>query len=258
MKTAGRMRTTTLALLLAGLTVGSGCLKMEADLLLRKDATGKFSVEWWIRDNVTDQVQAVLRLQKQLAMLQSTNAPAIDNEGIMMQVLMPDQERLTKLIEPYTKYGVRVDHLRVDARDAQRHVTIRLLFDDLEKLAKADIFKRYGFNLSQRTNGDYQFSRTAVAPLDPKSIPPMKPADRRQSLAPVLNGMSVVFNLFTPGRIKASNASSFQTYRAQWAFRFEDDPNVLLTMQNQDMQVLFDGLDSRLPEVTGGGKPQEQ
>jgi len=240
----------TLRLTLAGLALlAAGCINIDQTLDIQKDASGSFDLIYSISEQAVTQIEAMLKLKEQMAMAAGETAPATDEDRHVSLLLSPTEDQIRREIKKYAEYGITVESLTVESKNAWRHVQLKVLFKNLADVAQTDFFPQYGFSLSRNSNGDYVFFRanenkdysTSMDLIDPETV---------SLLMPILAGFKIHTKINTPGRILKTNAHRKSLYSAVWSFDVDSDPDSLCALQNQDMKIVFDGEGLDLPEIS--------
>lgn len=240
----------TLRLTLAGLALfATGCVKVDQTLDIQKDASGSFGLTYSISEQAVTQMKAMLKLKEQMAMAAGETAPVTDEDRHMGLVVSPVEDQIRREIKKYAEYGITLESLTVESRNAWRHVQLKVLFKNLADVAKTDFFPQYGFSLSRNSDGNYVFFRASenkdynnsVNLIDPETV---------NLLMPILAGFRIHTKINTPGKILETNAHRKSLYSAVWSFDFDSDPDSFWALQNQDMKIVFDGEGLNLPEIS--------
>ena len=226
---------------LLALLATTGCLQIEQILLLRKDGSGTFDVNYTIPNETSERIQAMLRLTREMALAAGDAAPAPAEDDFTRMLFKPKKSEIETLLASYREHGIRVLNLKVENRNAAYEVALKVEFDDIARVAKADFFERYGFSMVRTSKGNYLlYTRPATdEPMDPAWNANNTEALSR--LTPFLNGFAFALEVHTPGRVIKTNADSRTSYTAEWEFRFAQDPNAVSELQRKRMTVLFDG-----------------
>jgi len=235
----------TLQALAAGfLTVISGCIQVDQTLTIEKNGSGSLELFYTIPEQTVSQMKAMYKLKDQMDETLGQAEPLTTEEAFERMFFDPSEDQIKRLLKKYETLGIKTETLKVETRNAARTVKLKVTFASMDKLSKADFFPDYGFTLSRSPNETYTFFRAAGNPqasdagTGPSSL-----------VTPILNGFRVAMKVNTPGKILQSNASRKTLYNAAWVFDFEKDPNVLTTLQNQHMKIVFDGKGLQLPDI---------
>jgi len=241
------MRILRLALV-ALLILATGCLKVDQTLSINDDGSGSLQVEYSVSEQAISQLRAMRKLTQQMAAATGEQAAAIPKDDRAYMLLDPQKQSLTAELEKLKPYGVTVDELEVETRNARRNVRVQLRFKSLAEVAKSDWFVEYGFLLYKGPRGNYVFDRPASGTGD-DSVMDFSSPEMVRLLNPLLTGFSVISKVRTPGVILRTNAHRHSQHVAQWQFDFDEDPNALVGLQNQRMLILFEGRGVTLPTI---------
>lgn len=226
----------------------SGCLKVDQTLTLEKNGSGNLEILYSIPEQTVTQMKSMFKLRDQMDTVLGQTSPQTKEDEFERTFFDPSEEQIKRLVKKYEKFGITVDMLKVETRNAARNVSLKLVFADLGQVAKADFFPRHGFSLFRNNDNTYTFSRSPdndETILKPNEITP----ESAGLLTPVLSGFRVSLKVNTPGKILESNASRKTLYNAAWIFEFDKDPNAVELLQNLSMKIVFDGKGSKIPEV---------
>jgi hypothetical protein len=246
MKTTARLLTCLLA---AGLAAAnSGCLKCELTLSVRADNSGALDLNYSIAEQAITQIKAMNTLKTQMARL-TPGEPVSDAE--MMLFLNPDEASIRKNFDPYAVHGIYLEKIKVQSRNARRHVEMRIVYESLARAAKADFFPAQGFSLIRRDDGNYMLSRAKQVTesiednvfQDPQAL---------KVIAPLMEGFRFIVKTEVPGRVIKANTEEKGTRFAQWTFDFQKSPKALASLQQQDFMVIFEGKGLNLATVKLG------
>jgi hypothetical protein len=236
------------AAIVAAAVWGAGCIRVEQSLTLREDGSAGFEVSYSMAEQTVTQMKALRKLRDQLAAAEGITVTNEWQEAFVHLLLDPSEDALRGELAKYRKYGVTVEKLQVETRNAWRHTKLTLALTDLKALATSDLFKEYGFSLSKTERGDYLFRR---GPDKPDTAPPPDFSDPETNrlLVPIVGGFNVMLGVTVPGRILESNATRHSLYTATYVFDFDRDPNAVAAYTRHRMQITFQGRGLNLPEI---------
>lgn len=227
--------TALIALLL--LPVCSGCLRLEETLSLRADGSGTLEMNYVVPESTMAQLKAMRALRDRLAAIQGEEAEVTDDEYTRFLVYYGSED-IEKKFKEYEKHGIRLERLRVETRQARRHVEIKAAFRDVSQLQNTALFPHHGFTLTRQSDGVYFFRRPALTAGEPTPRPSREDIS---TLTPILRGFYVRIQVNTPGRVVRTNAPRKSLYRAEWVFDFTQDPNAFTDFQNEEFRIAFEG-----------------
>ena len=229
----------------------TGCLKCDILLELSPDGSGSIESTYSVSENAIAQLNAMVKLGKQLDEISGDQSREALKDPEIMLFLNADKDKIRARLAPYEKNGLVLDKLRVRSRNAWRTVDIRLEFDDIAKLAKADFFKDIGFEFYRRQSGNYVLKRPSMNADNPNNET-VNNADARRLMAPVLEGFEMTVKVHTPGRVLESTApggGAGLSSAATWVFDLEKDPKAFQKLQDQEFIILIDGTGVNIPDI---------
>ena len=237
-------------LLIVAVMAASGCVKLKQTLTLKKDGSGEMEIEYVITDQALTQLTAMFNLEKELALAAGEQPPAVKPNDLTRLMLDPDEDAIRTQFKTYRSLGVTFEDLKVDVREGRKHLKMKILFQDLAKLAQADFFADHGFSLERTPEGNYMLTRVPPDSQAGAEPPPrISDPETEKELTPLLGGFSASYSVKVPGRIIRTNAPRKSLYSAEWAFNFDDDPNAFANFHFQRLALLFDGENLDLPAV---------
>ena len=234
--------------LLSFLILSVGCIRIEQTLTIKKDASGSCDIYYSMSEQTIVQLKAMLKLREQMAAASENISGLIQEDDFTRMLIDPIENDMRREIKKYEKYGITLERMKVESRNAWRHVRMKILFDNLEEAAKTDVFQEYGFSLSKNTNGNYLFYRKGEND-DSKKTRKFSDHETVRLLTPLLGGFKVVLRLNTPGKILKTNAPQKSLYSAIWNFDFDKNPDAVLGLQNESLMLVFEGDGLNLPEI---------
>jgi hypothetical protein len=237
-----------LMILLAVPLLCSGCLKCEVILDIQKDGKGSIEASYSVSENAVAQLNSMVKLSKQLNQMSADSAKKDLKDPELLLFLDPDEKKIRARLAEYKKFGLEIDKLRVKTRNSWRSVDLRLEFDDLAEVAKADFFSEIGFSLYKRKSGDYVFFRQNFNAGNPNAAIVKDPSAQRL-ISPILEGFEVTVKVHTPTRVVDTNADSSGLTSATWTFRQDKDPQSFQKLQNQEYIILMDGSGISIPDI---------
>lgn len=239
-----------LRLLAAGLALfASGCLKVDETLTLEKNGAGSLELIYSIPDQTSNQMKSMIKLRDQMSAITGQAQPRTSEDELERIFFDPSEAQIRQVLKKYESFGITIEVLKLEARNAARNVTLTLAFKDIGRAAKADFFPEHGFSLSHNQDGTYTFLRTPEGEgfaFQPQNVS----QDAAAILNPVLNGFRVALKVTTPGRIIESNASRKTLYNGAWIFDYDKNPNAVTALQKQSMKIVFEGKGITLPDLS--------
>lgn len=227
----------------------TGCVKVEQAFDIGKDGSATLEVSYSMSEMTVDRMKAMIKLKHGMRMA----VEDAEDTGPQWDELFlnPIEVKIRLNIEKYKDYGISLEKLKVETRNAWRHVHLKVRFDDIAKAAKADFFSEYGFSLTKTSDGNYVLHR------DPPNDEPMTTVDMAdpetlKTVTPVLSGFRVTLKVGVPGTILKTNAHQQGLNTAIWDFDFNQNINALLAYQKQALDIAFEGKNLELPQVKVG------
>jgi hypothetical protein len=201
-------------------------------------------------------MKAMSKLKQQMAMASGTSLSDMDDD-LLTIIMDPVEKKIKDRVEKYKYLGISLLRLSINARNGWRLVEIRLSFSDINKLAQADFFPENGFSLTKRHDGSYLLYKPAAKPRDTK-VPDAIPYGKELAfIAPIMSGFAVNIKFETPGRVIDTNGLVKGLNNAEWKFDFDQNPDALTRLQQQDFRVIFDGKAIDLPDIKMEKQPDQ-
>ncbi len=226
----------------------TGCLKVQETLTINKTGGGKIKIKYAISERAINQLNSMRKLQEQMQKFSGKPITSNEESRYAYMFLMPCEKELRKELESYEPFGVKIKELKVETRNAWRHVDMVVTFNDLKKLSKLEIFKYVGFSLVRNKAGDYVFYK-ATEPNPNSNMPDISNERTLRKLSPILSGFQVIFTLKTPGIILKTNADRKSNNSSMWSFDFDKDPKSILKLQKTKFVTIFSSSRLDLPEI---------
>ncbi|MBN2302751.1 MAG: hypothetical protein JXN60_09580 [Lentisphaerae bacterium] len=234
--------------LLVMITLSFGCIEAEQILTLAKDGSGTYELSYTIPEQTITQMKGVAQLERDISIAASNEKHRENSYDYTQLVLDPSENKIRSAIAKYAEFGLSIEQLRIQVKNAQHEVLLKVNFNDIAKLAETDFFAVHGFSLQKDQNGRYILSRPGIGnQFQPKELTP----ETIRTLTPILRGFKILTRIYTPGAIIRANSHRVGRYSATWNFDFDIDPNAMLNFQKQTIRILFDGKDISLPEIKG-------
>ena len=260
MKTS-KTKTLLAAAILAAPVLITGCLKADLLLDLKQDGSGYLEAEYTLSETSINQIKSMVKLSQDLDKVSLGKSQKQPPDPAMLLFLDPDETKIRSELEKYSKFGLSVNKLRVRSSSGQRTVDMKLEFNSIADLARADFFSDIGFSLYRQKSGDLVFHRKSMG--ENKSAANIfDDENARRLIAPILEGFMVTVRIQPPGRILESNADSSGVSSATWTFDQEKDAKAFQRLQNQEFTMLIDSTGVKIPDIkivrnsaaAGGGK----
>jgi uncharacterized lipoprotein YehR (DUF1307 family) len=226
----------------------TGCLKIKNTLTIKKSGNGNIEIKYAISERAINQLNSMRKLQEQMQRFSGKEIQQNEEARYAYMFLMPREKELRKELESYEHLGVKIKELKVETRNAWRHVDMNITFTDLEKLSQIPVFKYVGFSLIKNKTGDYVFYQ-ASEPSKNSPMPDVSNEKVLRKLSPILSGFKVIFTLKTPGIVLKTNADRKSNYSSMWIFDFDKDPKSILKLQKSKFITIFSSTGLDLPEI---------
>jgi hypothetical protein len=245
-------------ILLTGLLASTGCLQLEQVFLLRKDGSGTLEVKYTIPNETSERVQAMLKLTREMSVAARQPVQPMHGDAFTRMLFTPQETDISETIKSYNEYGISLERIKVENRNAAYDVEFKVRFEDIAEVAKADFFEHYGLSIAKVANGNFLMYTRPVTdePLD--RAWDANNTDVLSRLTPFLNGFDFKVEFHAPGKILRTNGDQKSAYAALWHFDFVQDPNAVAELQRSRMTVLFDGIGiDNLQELSQPKAPDE-
>jgi hypothetical protein len=216
----------------------AGCIKVDQTLTLEADGSGTLAMRYGMAEETLAQLRAMEQMSAQAG------------DGLSMEQEMPfdfDPEELRAEFEADKPVGVELVSLSSEVVNGWKFIDLELAFDDVRALKRTDLFKdsrlaitpaRGGnFRISQRGGGTDLSGDAAGRQLMPQ-------------MTAMLAGFRIAQTIVVPGEIIETNATRVDGRRASWVFDILQDPNVMQTLADTDLELLFTGDGVKLPLVS--------
>lgn len=245
-----RIRLIRAAIIVLTLFTLSGCIDLQQTLTLTGNGSGKYELAYSISDESINNYKSMRELtgtlREHAGALGISTENSQDESHYLDLLLNPDEAVIRKAIESQASYGLKLEKLTLEVRDAVRFVRLVVAFKNINDLAKAPWFEEHGFSLIKQ-QGAWLFYRPPESGNNP--IPALTDKDEIQALTPVLHGFHVASTFRAPGRVLKSTGSAEPPFNVSWTFDFDRNVNALSALQNQQLQVLFECPDARFTEI---------
>ena len=128
--------------MMALLAVACGCLEVDETLTINPDGSGTCELAYSISEEAIVQMKAMLKLKEQMEegsgeFDKTDKGRASDYTFLFAD---PADEQLRVGFRQYEKQGLVLEDVKVETRDALRHVKMKITFPGLENLAETEFF----------------------------------------------------------------------------------------------------------------------
>jgi hypothetical protein len=227
--------------------LASGCIQYEQTLTLNADRSGQVDIRYSIEESAVSRIDGALKLADEMAKA-AGETPRPAQQDMLVLFLNPTEERIRQEFRKCESLGVKIEQLKVNAREAAREVELKLSFKDLANFAQTPFFTYYGFSLGRTADGNYTFTRTTHE-ADASAAAVFSDPEALRQVTPLLAGFAVTLTLRTPTPIVDANTPRRGLKEATWAYNFDKEPMSFVAFQNQNLAVVFRGEGLNLPEV---------
>ena len=229
-------------------TFASGCIRSESKLVLNADGSAEFEISYSMAEQTITQLRAVRKLRDDLRAAAGDTSPDDWQNAFLQAFTDPVEARVREELAKYEPYGVTVEKVDIQARNAWRYALIKVKCSDMAALGKTHLFKEYGFTLTRNPDDTYLMARDQNC-VEPGVKPDFDDLETARTLGSVLAGFSIGISVQVPGRIIKNNASNVSLYSADWDFDFNRDRNAMTAFQNHKLRLQFQGKGLNLPAL---------
>lgn len=230
-------RRAVLAIVLLGVVLSTGCLRIEQEITLKDDGSGTIALEYNALEPTVGRIAEAHALAVELAETAGTPPP----DPTTHPLFLFDTNALLARWEAHAPDGVELTGLEIFRRGGRRHVELEATFPSLDALAASPLFGHGQFLEHRRTDrGDHELA-VRVGTEPPKDAPDLRDDDLRTVVRPFLTGFRYQLTVRTPTRVLTANTFRRTTLEATWNYDFEIDPASFVAMQTTPMIVIYDG-----------------
>lgn len=216
-----------------------GCIKFDQTITLNKDGSGEAKVVYAMTQQTIDQFKAMEEAGKKMA---EGGEGSVSSES-------PFEFDKAKLEEQFKKYqdlGVTLKSAETTDKDGWKYMTLVMEFKDVSKLKDTEIFKDSKISIVKDAAGNYVIS----APMGSEKLGQgAENEEQMKAMLPMFKGMRIALTLNTPTDIIETTSKVKSARSASWVYDLDADPNALLTMNKDEVKVVFDGKGVTIPEV---------
>lgn len=210
-----------------------GCLRIEQDVVINRDGSGKFQMTYGMQEQMVRQMEAMEAMQ------------AFEENGDDEEVspFNFNLEQVRESMKKYEEHGLKVRNVSSETKDDWRYMKIQLEFDSIAALAKTEFFEDSNMKLN-KVGDRYVFEMKSE-----EEEPDEMSAQMMEQMAPMFAGMRVAMNIRVPGRIVEHNATEVKGQTASWVFDVDKDPGAYQKIQQMNIRVVFEGEGIELPNI---------
>ncbi len=229
------MKKWTWVIALSAAVILTGCIKMEQNITLNKDGSGSFQLMYAMSEESISQMKVI----SQMGASEGEEVESDSNFEF-------DEEKVRAQFEEMKDRGVTLKKVRSETRDGWKYMYVDCDFQDLSGLAGTSGGEEIPVTISKNAEGDYVI--TSQMGGDEMGMPETDPESLKMML-PMLAGMRIAFRVNTPTRIISTTAPIRTDNSAEWVFDVDADPESILKLGKEKMEIVFDGTGVNIPEI---------
>ncbi|NQU41277.1 MAG: hypothetical protein HQ523_15115 [Lentisphaerae bacterium] len=226
-------------LLIIGVALSAGCMKLTETLTLNSDGSGILDIDYRLPEETVTQISGMMKLAAQLAAASGEPAPHDANDYLNL-LLNPSEARIRQKVDSYGIEDLILKEVKVESNDGQRVVKMQLTFRRITDLAKTDFFVEQGFVLTRQQDGNYRLTRAGNRDVRASAIDLDDP-QIVHILTPILGGFEATILVKTPGRLLQANTTGRSLQQAVWNFDFNRDPKAFRDFYSEELVAVFEG-----------------
>lgn len=226
-------------LVLGAMLALAGCIKVDQTLTLNADGSGTLAMRYGMPEQAIAQLQAIQQMAAQ------------GGEGLEVQQEAPfdfEPEQVRADFEASKPEGVELTALSSEVVDGWKYIDLTLAFDDIGALKRTEMFEKSNLSIEPTPDGNYRITQRGGGDTE---LPGGEAADAQlmQQMAAMLAGFRIAQTVVVPGDIIETNAPQVDGRRASWVFDIAQDPNVIQTIADTNLELVFDGDGVALPTL---------
>jgi len=225
-------------LVLSAMLTLAGCIKVDQTLTLNADGSGTLAMRYGMSEQTIAQLQAMQQMAAQ------------GGDGLEVPQEMPfdfDPRQVRADFEADKPDGVELTALSSEEVDGWKYIDLTLTFDDIRALKHTELFEDSKLSIIPTREGDYKLIQRGGGNTDLSGDAPGP--QLMQQMTTMLTGFRIAQTIVVPGDIIKTNAPQVDGRRASWVFDIEQDPNVIQTLADTDLELVFDGEGVKLPTL---------
>lgn len=224
------------------LSLGSGCVKIDATITMERDGSGSLRTICGMSTHVIKQAELAREMARSLDL-----AAGITN-SVLPDVDIPylyDEAALRAKFGVMARDGITLESLKLREQGGWNYVDFNLKFKNMESLFRQPLFRNCGVvykRLDERTG------KLTITPPPVGASPDtagLTVQENLNKLTPFLNGFRVVVRVSVPGEIRNTNSQISDSHRATWEWDFDKDSQALARLNRERMILIFDAADVR-------------
>ena len=228
---------------LAGLTIVfliSGCLKMEQEITLNKDGSGRIKIVYGMSEQTISQMKAMAEMAKQMAPEEGELTTPKD------ELFQFDAAKIKEEFKGLKEKGITLKSVKTEKKDGWQYIDMVVAFKDISKLEDIPEMGNSPLTITKDAQGNYVISSGMS---DDKMGAGMQNPEQMKAMLPMFQGMRVSMKINTPTNIIETNAPIKGKKSAQWVIDVDKDPDSLTKLSGMSMKIVFDGKGCTIPEV---------
>lgn len=210
-----------------------GCLKMEQEVTLNKDGSGKVDLMYAMSEQTVQQMKALAEMAKQQG-----------GEGASEQNFPEfDEARVKEKYAALKDKGITLKSVKAEKKGGWQYMYVTADFKDISRVKDMDEFKDSSLTITKDADGNYVID-SGMSRQEGMDNP-----EQMKAMLPMLAGMRIKMKFNTPGKIIETTAPIKGNKSAEWVFDVDKDPDTFMKMSKSEMKIVFDGKGCTIPEV---------
>lgn len=232
------MRPMATILVLGVLLVLAGCIKVDQTLTLNPDGSGTLEMRYGMSEQTLAQLQAMQQMSAQ------------GGQGMSMQPEQPfrfDEAEVREAFDADKPAGVELTALSSEVVDGWKYIDLTVSFEDVRALKRTELFEDSALTITRMGGGDYRLTQRGGG--NEVSAPGASEQQLMQQMSAMLAGFRIAQTVVAPGEIIESNADVVDGRRATWVFDIAEDPSVISSLAQTNLELVFEGDGVELPTI---------
>lgn len=233
-------------LLICGVLLAAGCIKINTTVSITADGSGTWKVVYAMPTHMIRQVQMARELTVDLDKAGASSVTNVPVKPLDIPMLF-DEAAVRARFASLERDGLKLTKLQTRSRSGWQYVDLVVKFDRLEDLVRQRFFDDCGISFKQMGPGLSKIVISLPAGDGGERVDLADPAVN-VALTPFMKGMVVVVNIEVPGEVRNSNSFISDSKLASWQWDFEKDPKALELLFKDKMILVFDSSRSRIKD----------
>lgn len=238
-------RRSVAAWILAGLLSAVGCVRIQEELTLNADGSGRLRLVYAMSEQGLAQIDSAVGLARQMDASAGSNVVA-GSDRDLENPLFFEEDRISRAFRKYRDGGVTLDAVKVTTREGWKYADLTISFRSLDALSKLWLFQDSVLTVKRTPEGNYFLYQQPVNFASDVDL--RNPAVMRE-MAPLLAGFQVTVKIESPARVMQSNALRRADRMVQWDVNVDRDPKAVGQLQAEGLYVVLNGSEITLSEV---------